>query len=98
MARYIDADALLQEIELLDPEFGNDNSGFIEQGDVLDAIDNCEAADVAPVVHGRWVCKNNQLFPPYCSACLTDSHRKGYTPYYCPFCGAKMDLEAQDDN
>ena len=63
----------------------------------LKAIENATGADVAPIVHGKW------LFPtkiggrawniPHCSACEgvpcgTDENTK-----YCAICGARMDLE-----
>ena len=49
------------------------------------------AADVAPVVHGRWECGCQ------CSVC-GDRHgpyNSRHRPYYnyCPNCGAKMDEE-----
>ena len=47
------------------------------------------AADVAPVVHGRWV------YGCQCSVC-GDRHRPYYN--YCPNCGAKMDEEERKDN
>ena len=54
------------------------------------------AADVAPVVHGRWVngCQ--------CSVC-GDKHgpyNSRHRPYYnyCPNCGAKMDEEDNHDD
>ena len=51
------------------------------------------AADVAPVVHGRWVRHeaDGAIFASYecsvCSAYPTGSIRS----HYCPNCGAKMD-------
>ena len=55
------------------------------------AIDLIPAADVAPVVHGRWECGCQ------CSVC-GDRHgpyNSRHKPYYnfCPNCGAKMDEE-----
>lgn len=43
------------------------------------------AADVAPVVHGRWIKGPSN---PYCSECFVEC--RGETPF-CPNCGAKMD-------
>lgn len=69
----------------------------------LDALDDLEkvveaipAADVAPVVHGKWLwfedCVNSGL---YCSACHKLIHKvmrpKKKLSRYCPNCGAKMD-------
>lgn len=43
------------------------------------------AADVAPVVHGRWIKGPSN---PYCSECFVECRDE--TPF-CPNCGAKMD-------
>lgn len=61
--------------------------------------DELPAADVEPVRHGRWIKDGDFLI---CSACEAeiniknslgaDNHRK-----YCPNCGAKMDLEVEND-
>lgn len=45
------------------------------------------AADVAPVVHGRWI---KGSLNPYCSECFVECRDE--TPF-CPNCGAKMDGE-----
>nr|DAO81210.1 MAG TPA: PROTEIN/RNA Complex, archaeal, ribosomal, 50S, protein.0A [Caudoviricetes sp.] len=42
------------------------------------------AADVAPVVHGRWIKGPSN---PYCSECFVECRDE--TPF-CPNCGAKM--------
>lgn len=49
------------------------------------------AADVAPVVHGVWVCVN-KIDPISGYRCSKCRRRVGFdlTPY-CPNCGAKMD-------
>ena len=48
------------------------------------------AADVAPVVHGRWVPFHSEAAGDiqYCSACEIGFAAK---TDYCPHCGAKMD-------
>lgn len=62
------------------------------------------AAEVAPVVHGRWLTWEEQ-FPGleprrknnlgvYCSSCHT---RSDCISPYCPICGAKMDEEETHD-
>lgn len=70
---------------------------------ILMEIDEAPAADVAPVVHGRWL---DEDFPEkmatvhgfaICSVCGKLSHKSehGYNilSIYCPHCGAKMDKE-----
>lgn len=57
------------------------------------------AADVAPVVHGRWDDSGRYTFPSgdvavrctNCGCALTKSEYRLYTWNYCPICGAKMD-------
>ena len=54
-------------------------------------ISKLPAADVAPVVHGVWVCVN-KIDPISGYRCSKCRRRVGFdlTPY-CPNCGAKMD-------
>lgn len=59
------------------------------------------AADVAPVVHGRWIEREDPMLDTYytCSACNEDFYieqtgdpvKDLFTYTYCPNCGAKMD-------
>lgn len=61
-------------------------------GDAIDIIEDAPAADVAPVVHGRW---GNNGIPGSmlcgCSACGFTCGASSF--FYCPNCGAKMDGE-----
>ena len=73
--------------------------GILE--DCKNIINDCPAADVAPVVHGRWEAqefwkyenKHSILYKTNrCSLCHYDvSSRLLYN--YCPNCGARMDGE-----
>lgn len=57
-------------------------------------IDNMPAADVALVVHGRWLCAetdDEQFF--LCSVC---NDKEYWENNYCPNCGAKMDAEQEE--
>lgn len=68
-------------------------------GDAIDMIEDAPAADVAPVVHGRWIrphWKNNNYCCD-CSECGGEAmhrdyqwNKNGVYPI-CPSCGAKMD-------
>lgn len=51
------------------------------------------AADVAPVVHGRWLCGDYYDIGDVCSKCDWDSQMTHPSYRYCPNCGAKMDKE-----
>ena len=53
------------------------------------AIRKIQAADVAPVRHGKWLHRKNGV--AYCSECEVDTVEDETN--YCPNCGAKMDLE-----
>ena len=61
---------------------------------ILAMIDDIPAADVAPVVHGRWVYHN---FDTICSECrksaIFDEWEQQAETEFCPHCGAKMDGE-----
>lgn len=66
-------------------------------------IENFPAADVAPVVHGRWIgaplCGNDNC---RCSECgswhnIHANLRGEIIQKYCPNCGAKMDSEETDN-
>lgn len=61
------------------------------------------AADVAPVVHGRWDDSGRYTFPDgstavrctNCGCALTESEYRLNNWNYCPVCGAKMDGGAE---
>lgn len=71
---------------------------YVEKNDVIELItrryenpeictqeiNSIPAADVAPVVHGRWI---EGPLNPYCSECFVECRDE--TPF-CPNCGAKM--------
>ena len=59
---------------------------------VVNSLLNIPAADVAPIRHGQWIVKGQDI---YCSECNAES---AYNPFgaskfsvYCPTCGALMD-------
>lgn len=55
-------------------------------------------ADVEPVRYGRWVNKKGGFFEfAACSLCGEEAPTAGITPNYCPNCGAKMDLEEEQN-
>ena len=86
MAEYIEREAALAEADY----DGNFNL-------VIPAkkVRNIPAADVAPVVHGRWVEKEKYTFGIIydCSLCENRILDNGHSWNYCPNCGARMDLE-----
>lgn len=50
------------------------------------------AADVAPVVHGRWETNSDRPDSLICSVCKCGFDMWKHDPHnFCPNCGAKMD-------
>ena len=98
MAKYIEMKKLEKAFDDADPDVcesypdGYSDWGFGRKN-VRDVISSVPAADVAPVVHGRWVADGGILICLCCEAEIEakntfgeDNHRN-----YCPNCGAKMD-------
>lgn len=92
MAEYIEREALLDSIchEMCRIAFcGATNCAFMAK------VCSAPAADVAPVVRGRWVSvagKRDRI----CSRCLRNEPYKNADDdaevfEFCPHCGAKMD-------
>lgn len=57
----------------------------------LSELQDMLAADVAPVVHGRWDIMDGYKTRRNCSVCGWDVPEYGKFYSYCPNCGAKMD-------
>ena len=99
MAEYIERGALMQfPIRRDHYDRKNGNKHFINGIEsVLEYAENLPAADVAPVVHGRWVHLGGDEW--CCSACgfviTTEVSWDKPTKKYCEDCGAKMDLEEE---
>lgn len=99
MGEYIEKEATIKRIEAVYCVGCNSYNGVrcraCGTGDAIDMIEDAPAADVAPVVHGRWSDAGFGELPkhaPYgwaCSACGGISFNNEYI--YCPNCGAKMD-------
>ena len=98
MAEYIEREALLKRIgEEYDLNYGEI---LTDPSDFADMVDFAPAADVAPVVHGRWEFDGSDFADIWkCSACSEDWYFE-YDPRdaetlvkFCPNCGARMDGE-----
>lgn len=100
MAEYIEREAALSVIRKL-----NTPAKSPAQKDMLRTasayIQEIPAADVAPVVHGRWDSSGRYKFTDgsiavRCTKCGCSLHEKEYMENvwnYCPVCGSIMDLE-----
>lgn len=95
MTEYIEREAIMEfpiRKDHCDKERANEHFIFgIES--VLEYVENLPAADVAPVVHGRWAHLGGDEW--CCSACgfviTTEGSWDKPTKKYCEDCGAKMD-------
>ena len=107
MAEYIKREATIKAIVDSRNRYYNSasNQYLVGRCDGLDIAAGllrvAPAADVAPVVHGRWSDAGFGELPkhaPYgwaCSVCGGISFNNEYI--YCPNCGAKMDGGSGDD-
>lgn len=101
MAEYIKRKTFLKDIEerycLPCKEAGKDHNGcrcdVCWVGDIYGDVIGAPAADVAPVVHGRWAHLGGDEW--CCSACgfviTTEGSWDKPTKKYCEDCGARMD-------
>ena len=88
------------EFELCGGNLPEKYKAFVRR--VLDDRNLIPAADVAPVVHGRWDDSGRYTFPAgsvavrctNCGCALTESEYHLNNWNYCPVCGAKMDGNA----
>lgn len=90
MVEYIQRETLLERAE-----YDNNYRLIIP----AEAIKAAPAADVVPVVHGRWGTGRFNLetgnYEEQCTRCRNFS--KEYDKPYCPNCGAKMDGGTDND-
>lgn len=86
MTEYIEREAAIRALL-------NDASEQVSYSreDAADCIRYMDAADVAPVVHGRWLYGDYYDIGDVCSECDWDSQMTHPSYRYCPNCGARMD-------
>ena len=93
---YIEVAALRKTFEETCADMFGDLDGdfFAESGFSRNAVEeiitSVPKADIAEVVHGRWITDDKDV--TYCGNCR---HIDDYASVhnYCPMCGAKMNLE-----
>ena len=104
MAEYIERDALRDAVESIDwysvykgkltagaPSSAN---ALYKANDIYSVIDNAPAADVVPVLHGKWLTHSDRPDNLICSVCECGFDMWKHDKHnFCPNCGAKMDLE-----
>lgn len=104
MAEYIEREALLEDIQAA---VENGGMGGMVAGALKRYVTRVPAADVAPVRSGRWIgcngeivdwdennpgCPRHSCFCSICKSWLTASDELPVIAYFCPNCGAKMNV------
>lgn len=99
MAEYIKRAAIMEfpiRKDHCDKEHANEHFIFGVES-VLEYVESLPAADVAPVVHGRWAHLGGDEW--CCSACgfviTTEGSWDKPTKKHCEDCGARMDGDAE---
>lgn len=80
MPDYIDREELIRRIDMV-----TDTVGFPDHLTIKQIVSRVPAADVAPIVHGRWIKERRSA--------LLDGGGIEVLSSCCPHCGVKMDLE-----
>lgn len=109
MAEYIERETMIQAIREYSGffQYSPSTNHMILKMEVEKVARDLEAADVAPVVHGRWIYDRNAtdwgIGGYICSECKTKNNNLPCNRIktvsvcsgakFCPNCGAKMDLE-----
>lgn len=107
MSEYIEREAAIayireqsEECQKAFEELGGESGIYADAyNDLAEDFYSIPAADVAPVVHGRWDDSGRYTFPSgstavrctNCGCALTESEYRLNNWNYCPVCGAKMD-------
>lgn len=83
-------------------KYGGDHSGYDTRMlyEIHDALTGIPAADVAPVVHGRWIrgkyTDDDLRYNDYSYRCNRCGKIVDFEENYCPNCGAKMDVQGEE--
>lgn len=99
MAEYIKREAAIKAMEKADYTLIANDADSCKADYLREIIESVPAADVVPVVHGDWVRPHwrNSNFCYDCSVCGNEVMHQEYRwrdkKIYpiCPWCGAKMD-------
>ena len=100
MAEYIEKWSVVNRLIDIENEFqqykpfhGFEHAMYRKICEAEIAIGKTQAADAAPVRHGRWIEQEKYTFGTMydCSICDNRILDNGHSWNYCPNCGAKMD-------
>lgn len=106
MAEYINREAAIKAIEKADYTLIANDADSCKADYLREIIKSVPAADVAPVVHGRWDDSGRYRFENgdlaiRCTGCgcsLREDEFEKFVWNYCPVCGAKMDLKGESED
>ena len=92
MAEYIEREAAFNALLKLIPKVDDDGYCWVIRGDAATAIDSIPAANVRPVVHGKWIWQDAPCFGnPYGSYKCECGCLMPHKTNFCPNCGAMME-------
>lgn len=94
MAEYIERKALLDELCRDSCERTYD--GTCHNCRMTETVADFPAANVAPVVHGRWIMHDDKFLGLTCECSICHIETCGDSPY-CPSCGARLDNGEQEE-
>lgn len=102
MSEYIDKWYVIKHLinlenkfQWLKPFHGNEQSMYEKICKLEIFLGKTPAADVAPVVHGRWELDDGKRHC-HCTVCFFGRNIETQIGWhFCPNCGAKMDLEEE---
>ena len=93
IAEYLDRGSLVARMEYYKEHTAEESGEHYAYSVALREIRNAPAADVAPVVHGKWIHLGGDEW--CCSACgfviTTEGSWDKPTKKYCEDCGTRMD-------
>lgn len=104
MSEYIERKAAIAVIEEKQKElcpvgmysrhavYGSDREKFDAWQEIIDTLESIPAADVRPVVRGKWEVDGHHIKCSICSEymCIKDQEGAEIPREYCPNCGANM--------
>ena len=96
---YISREAAIEEIDKWLDSVGTAlvGKGLSYYGELIGCIEDARAANVAEVVHGRWIWnEEGEIDWDQFYRCSNCGDKEYWESNFCPNCGAKMDLEDND--
>ena len=93
---YISREAAIEEIDKWLDTVGTAlvGKGLSYYGELIGCIEVARAADVAEVVHGRWIWnEEGEIDWEQFYRCSNCGNKEYWESNFCPNCGCKMDLE-----